>query len=103
MRTSVAPAVVGTVEDPVVFPQRPGSLDWLLGPAASQLEQDDDAFQVSVYAPTDAEPGAPVVVFLPGGGYVSGGAWSAGTMPPCSPEHAAHFGGAGGPIRRAAP
>ncbi|GHG53095.1 hypothetical protein GCM10012320_23720 [Sinomonas cellulolyticus] len=58
----------------MIFPQLPGGLDWLLGPAASQVEQDDDAFQVSVYAPADAGPGAPVVVFLPGGGYVSGGA-----------------------------
>lgn len=70
----VPPAPAGTVEDPVVFPQQPGGLDWLLGPAASQVEQDGDAFQVSVYAPADAGPGAPVVVFLPGGGYVSGGA-----------------------------
>ena len=71
----VAPAAVGTVEDPVVFPQRPGSLDWLLGPAAGEVPQDEDAFQVSVYAPTVVPAGgAPVVVFLPGGGFVSGGA-----------------------------
>ncbi|WP_430296623.1 carboxylesterase family protein [Sinomonas sp. B1-1] len=70
----VAPAAVGTVEDAVVFPQQPGGLDWLLGPAAGEPRQDEDAFQISVYAPAEAAPGAPLVVFLPGGGYVSGGA-----------------------------
>ncbi|WP_460991668.1 carboxylesterase family protein [Sinomonas soli] len=65
---------MGTTEELVVFPQQPGGLDWLLGPAASQVQQEDDAFQVSVYAPAGAGRAAPVVVFLPGGGYVSGGA-----------------------------
>ncbi|MFQ6155386.1 carboxylesterase family protein [Micrococcus luteus] len=65
---------MGTTEEQMVFPQQPGGLDWLLGPAASQVQQEDDAFQVSVYAPAGAGPAAPVVVFLPGGGYVSGGA-----------------------------
>lgn len=58
-------------EDPAVFPQTPGSLDWLLGPALQELPQSEDAFQVSVFAPEDADS-LPVMVFLPGGGFVSG-------------------------------
>jgi para-nitrobenzyl esterase len=75
LRRNVAPAALGTVEDPVVFPQRPGGLDWLLGPAATGTAQSPDAFQVSVFAPSDVPAaGAPLLLYLPGGGYVSGGA-----------------------------
>lgn len=75
VRMNVPPAVVGTIEDPVVFPQRPGSLDWLLGPAAAETPQSTDALQASVFAPSRVPPsGAPVLIYLPGGGYVSGGA-----------------------------
>lgn len=56
---------------PALFPQTPGSLDWLLGPALQELPQSEDAFQVSVFAPEDASD-LPVMVFLPGGGFVSG-------------------------------
>ncbi|HJX76738.1 carboxylesterase family protein [Glutamicibacter sp.] len=56
---------------PVVFPQSPGSLDWLLGPALQELEQSEDAFQLAVFAPAGARD-LPVMVFLPGGGFVSG-------------------------------
>lgn len=74
VRVAVAPAAVGTVDDPVVFPQRPGGLDWLLGPAAAESPSSSDAFQVTVFAPADPPPsGAPLLVYLPGGGYVSGG------------------------------
>lgn len=56
------------------FPQRPGALDWLIGPALAQLEQREDAWQLVVSAPPGAAPGAglPVVVFLHGGAFVSG-------------------------------
>src|SRR5690606_36941147 len=56
---------------PAIFPQTPGSLDWLLGPALQELPQSEDAFQVAVFAPEGAK-GLPVMVFLPGGGFVSG-------------------------------
>jgi para-nitrobenzyl esterase len=69
----VAPAAPGTLEEAVLFPQGPGGMDWLLGPGAAELGQDDDAFQVTVAAPAGAA-GAPLLIFLPGGGFVSGGA-----------------------------
>lgn len=56
---------------PAVFPQLPGGLDWLLGPALAELPQDEDAFQLNIWAPTGATA-LPVLVFLPGGGFVSG-------------------------------
>ncbi|WP_404288031.1 carboxylesterase family protein [Glutamicibacter arilaitensis] len=56
---------------PAVFPQTPGSLDWLLGPALQELPQSEDAFQLAVFAPSGAT-NLPVMVFLPGGGFVSG-------------------------------
>lgn len=58
-------------EDPALFPQTPGSLDWLLGPALQELPQSEDAFQAAVFAPEGAAD-LPVLVFLPGGGFVSG-------------------------------
>jgi para-nitrobenzyl esterase len=65
-------AVPGLLQaQPAIFPQTPGSLDWLLGPALQELPQSEDAFQVAVFAPRDAH-GLPVMVFLPGGGFVSG-------------------------------
>lgn len=69
----VAPAAPGEVEDAVLFPQAPGGMDWLLGGGAAELAQDDDAFQVTVAAPAGAA-GAGLLIFLPGGGFVSGGA-----------------------------
>lgn len=76
---------------PAVFPQQPGGLDWLLGDALQELPQSDDAFVVRVQAPAvcfdptaadsqaaaQLRPGAaglPVLVFIPGGGFLSGGA-----------------------------
>lgn len=58
-------------EAPLAFPQRPGGLNPLLGEANGELPQSDDAFQVRVQAPDDAA-GAPVVVFVPGGGFMTG-------------------------------
>src|SRR5690606_26651782 len=64
--------VTGLTEaEPAVFPQTPGSLDWLLGPALQELPQSEDAFQIAVFAPEGARD-LPVMVFLPGGGFVSG-------------------------------
>lgn len=56
---------------PAAFPQAPGSMDWLLGTALSRMPQHEDAFQLNVWAP-EAARNAPVLVFLPGGAYVSG-------------------------------
>lgn len=68
--------------DPVAFPQLPGSLDALIGPAIGELEQSQDAFVLRVQAPaTKADDVAsgeyvplPVLVFIPGGGFLSGAA-----------------------------
>ncbi|MER7798382.1 carboxylesterase family protein [Microbacterium sp. NPDC096154] len=59
------------VERPLAFPQRPGSLNPLLGGANGELPQSHDAFQLRVQAP-DGAVGAPVVVFIPGGGFMTG-------------------------------
>lgn len=56
---------------PAVFPQVSGALDWLLGGALGHMPQSEDAFQLSVFAP-EAAQGLPVMVFLPGGAFVSG-------------------------------
>lgn len=64
--------ITGLAEaQPAIFPQTPGSLDWLLGPALHELPQSEDAFQLAVFAPEQAS-GLPVMAFLPGGGFVSG-------------------------------
>lgn len=54
-----------------VFPQAPGSLDWLLGPALSRMPQDEDSFLLDIWAPQGAKD-LPVLVFLPGGAFISG-------------------------------
>jgi para-nitrobenzyl esterase len=56
---------------PAAFPQLPGSLDWLLGPALMELPQSEDAFQLNIRAPEDARD-APVLVYVPGGAFISG-------------------------------
>ena len=61
--------------EPAAFPQRPGALDALLGPALGELPQRADAFQLTIQAPEDAS-GAPVIVFIPGGGFLSGSGMS---------------------------
>ncbi len=55
----------------VAFPQSPGSLNALLGGANGELDQSESAFQLRVQAPGGAR-GLPVVVFIPGGGFLSG-------------------------------
>lgn len=54
-----------------VFPQSPGSLDWMMGPALSRLPQDEDSFLLDIWAPEGARD-LPVLVFLPGGAFISG-------------------------------
>ncbi|MEO5319110.1 carboxylesterase family protein [Arthrobacter sp. CC3] len=54
-----------------VFPQAPGSLDWLLGPALSRMPQSEDSFLLDIWAPEGAKD-LPVLVFLPGGAFISG-------------------------------
>lgn len=56
---------------PVAFPQTPGVLDNLLGPALSELVQQEDAFTLRVQAPARADR-LPVVFFIPGGGFTTG-------------------------------
>ena len=58
-------------EEPAAFPQAPGSMDWLLGTALARMPQHEDAFQLNIWAPEGAR-NAPVLVFVPGGAYVSG-------------------------------
>ncbi|MEZ2391891.1 carboxylesterase family protein [bacterium RCC_150] len=58
---------------PTVFPQAPGSLDWLIGPALSRLPQDEDSFLLDIWTPEGAQS-LPVLVFLPGGAFISGAA-----------------------------
>lgn len=73
---------------PSVFPQTPGSLDWLLGPALMEMPQSEDAFQVNIWAPEGAQD-APVLVYLPGGAFISG----AGTVRWYDGERLAREGG----------
>ena len=56
---------------PIAFPQTPGMLDSLLGPALGELVQQEDAFTLRVQAPTGAD-GLPVVFYIPGGGFTTG-------------------------------
>ena len=55
------------------FPQRPGMLDALLGRALGEAEQSEDSFSLRIQAPVGAS-NAPVIVFIPGGAFVSGSA-----------------------------
>ncbi|MCG2621441.1 carboxylesterase family protein [Arthrobacter sp. I2-34] len=74
---------------PAAFPQSPGALDWLQGPALAELPQHEDAFQLNVWAPEGAQ-GAPVLVYIPGGAFISG----AGTVRWYDGERLARDGGA---------
>ncbi|MBP1326337.1 para-nitrobenzyl esterase [Leucobacter exalbidus] len=65
---------------PACFPQNPGGLDFLLGSALSDLEQTVDAFHLRIQGPVRSHD-APVIVFVPGGGFLSGSGssqWYAG-------------------------
>ncbi|MFD1214146.1 carboxylesterase family protein, partial [Arthrobacter sp. GCM10027362] len=83
------PSSVPAQSGPAAFPQAPGALDWLLGPALMELPQSEDAFQLNIWAPEDAQD-APVLVYLPGGAFISG----AGTVRWYDGERLAREGGA---------
>jgi para-nitrobenzyl esterase len=53
-------------------PQLPSRLDWVTGPVVDDLAMSEDCQVLSVTAPSDAN-GLPVMVWLHGGAYVSGG------------------------------
>jgi para-nitrobenzyl esterase len=55
-----------------VCPQLPSRLEWVTGPAFEDLAMSEDCQVLSVTAPNDAD-GLPVMVWLHGGAYVSGG------------------------------
>ena len=57
------------------FPQSPASLSSLLGHANSEIRQSFDAFQVRIQS-RKGLVNAPVIVFLPGGGFMNGTAHS---------------------------
>lgn len=58
--------------DVPVFPQLPSRLEGVMGPGIRDNPQSDDAFFFNVWAPADADR-LPVLVFLHGGAWVSGG------------------------------
>ncbi|WP_415976166.1 carboxylesterase family protein [Rhodococcus sp. 077-4] len=62
---------VATRRGPVCV-QLPSQLDYVTGPMVDRLEQSEDCLVLSVTAPSVAEE-LPVMVWLHGGGYVSGG------------------------------
>lgn len=70
----------GSLEDVPVFPQLPSRLSRLMGSGIADHPQDHNAFFLNVFAPRGAE-GLPVVVFIHGGAWSSGGAvrWYRGT------------------------
>ena len=55
-----------------VCPQLPSRLEWVTGPVVDGLEMREDCQVLSVTAPSDADA-LPVMVWLHGGAYVSGG------------------------------
>lgn len=75
-RSEVVPAVgylkVSDLTDVPVFPQLPSRLERIMGPGVRDNPQSLDAFYLNVWAPEDARD-LPVLVFLHGGAWVSGG------------------------------
>jgi para-nitrobenzyl esterase len=55
-----------------VCPQLPSRLEWVTGPVVDGLEMSEDCQVLSVVAPSDAKA-LPVMVWLHGGAYLSGG------------------------------
>ncbi|HKY80770.1 MAG TPA: carboxylesterase family protein [Sphingobium sp.] len=72
----VAPFVGKEAQDPrplqAVFPQSPSRLRGVMGTAVEDHPQEEDAFLLNIWAPEDASD-APVLIFLHGGAFVSGG------------------------------
>ncbi|NLT26118.1 MAG: carboxylesterase family protein [Microbacteriaceae bacterium] len=66
-----APPAEPRDEPAAAFPQLPGGLNPLIGPANAEPEPREDAWQVRVQAPAGAD-GAPVIVYIPGGGFMTG-------------------------------
>lgn len=56
-----------------VFPQWPSRLDFVMGPTARGVEQSEDAFRLNVFTP-DLTGKLPVVFWIHGGGFMTGGA-----------------------------
>lgn len=56
-----------------VFPQLPSRLDFVMGPTARGVEQSEDAFRLNVFTPDLADK-LPVVFWIHGGGFMTGGA-----------------------------
>ena len=70
----------GAQQEPAVFPQAPGLLDPLLGPALGELPVREDAFTLRLQGPADLAPDdlrpderLPVLFFVHGGGFTTGG------------------------------
>lgn len=61
----------GPAEMPAAFPQRPGLLDALHGSPTAGLALREDAHLARISAPVGGR-GLPVLLFIPGGGWVSG-------------------------------
>lgn len=55
-----------------IFPQRRGRFDWFMGDLPARHAHHEQAFTLNVWAPRGAA-GAPVLVFLHGGAWVTGG------------------------------
>jgi para-nitrobenzyl esterase len=80
-RSPVAPAEGQFEADDLtgipVFPQLPSRLERVMGPGIRENPQSDEAFHLNVWAPKGADSKKtgtlPVLVFLHGGGWVSGG------------------------------
>jgi len=64
--------VLDTTRRGPVCPQLPSRLEWVTGPVVDGLAMSEDCQVLSVTAPSDAD-GLPVMVWLHGGAYVSGG------------------------------
>ncbi|MEM5316411.1 carboxylesterase family protein [Paraburkholderia sp. JHI869] len=56
-----------------VFPQLPSRLDFVMGPTARGIEQSEDAFRLNVFT-SDLTGNLPVVFWIHGGGFMTGGA-----------------------------
>ena len=66
-----APAVEGLPAG-AIFPQRRSRFDWFMGDLPARHPHHEHAFTLNVWAPEDAA-GAPVLIFLHGGAWVTGG------------------------------
>tara|TARA_E500000305_G_scaffold111880_1_gene128645 strand:+ start:6879 stop:8240 length:1362 start_codon:yes stop_codon:yes gene_type:complete len=75
-RSAVRPAedrqAVTELTDVPVFPQLPSRLERIMGPGVADNPQSDEAFYLNIWHPDGAKD-CPVLVFLHGGAWVSGG------------------------------